>query len=111
MSRSVFELRPADASASTSSVATVTGEVDVTNAEDFTKSIAALPGSRPIVVDLSRLSYLDSAGFAALDRLLADRTVLIVIAPQSPIHRAAVVMDLPFQQDTGSALQSLEARG
>lgn len=108
MSRAVFELLAVETPAGTPSVANVTGEVDATNAEDFTGSITALSAARPIVVDLSRLSYLDSAGFAALDRLLADGIILIVIAPDSPIHRAAVIMDLPFQQDAGSALRTRE---
>ena len=109
MSRAVFNLKSVDMPGGTRSVARVTGEVDVTNTDDFTQSITALAGVRLIVVDLSRLSYLDSGGFAALDRLLADGTVLIVIAPDSPIHSAAGVMALPFQQDTDSALQTLEA--
>lgn len=37
MSRAVFQLQPVDMPTGTLSVATVTGEVDVTNAEDFTR--------------------------------------------------------------------------
>lgn len=108
MSQAVFTLQRLDMPDGAPSVANVSGEVDVTNAEDFTESITALSEGRPVVVDLSRLSYLDSAGFNALDQLLAGDRVLIVIAPDSPIHRAAVVMELPFRPDTGSAVRSFE---
>ena len=111
MSQAVFQLQRVDTPEGAPSVARVSGDVDVTNAEDFTESISALSSVRPVVVDLSLLNYLDSAGFDALDRLLAADKVSIVIAPDSPIHRAAVVMELPFQQDTGSAIRSLAGEG
>ncbi len=111
MTEAVFSLQVVDTPAGNPSVAKVTGEVDVTNAEDFSKSIRALSDSRPVVVDLSPLRYLDSAGFAALDTLLAERTVLLVIAPESGIRKAAAVMELPFHHDTDSALRKSQAGG
>lgn len=100
MTEATFRLQLVDRPTDAASVATVTGEIDVTNAEDFIECIRGMSATRPIVVDLSRIRYLDSAGFAALDRLLAERTVPIVIAPDSGIHKAAVVMELPFHHDT-----------
>jgi anti-sigma B factor antagonist len=109
MNDALFSVQLADSSDDAPNVATVTGEIDVTNTDDFTKSITGLPGGRPVIVDLSPLRYLDSAGFAALDRLLVERSLVIVIAPKSRIHRAAVVMKLPFFADTDSALQAVRA--
>ncbi len=111
MIEAAFTLQLADTPAGSPSVATVSGEVDVTNAEDFSKSLRALSDNRPVVVDLSPLRYLDSAGFAVLDSLVAERTVSIVIAPESSIHKAAALMELPFYRDTDSALRSSQAGG
>jgi anti-anti-sigma factor len=111
MTGAVFTLQLTDASDGAPSVATVTGEIDVTSTEEFTQSINRLPADRPIVVDLSPLRYLGSAGFAALDRLLVERSVVIVIAPDSQVHRAAVVMELPFHADTDSALAAVASKG
>ena len=110
MSGTVFTLQLADTPDGAASVATVGGEIDVTNAEDFTESINGLSGNRTVVLDLSPLRYLDSAGFAALDRLIVERGVVIVISPESLVQRAAVVMELPYHPDTDSALQAAEAR-
>jgi anti-anti-sigma factor len=111
MTGAVFTVQVADTSGGIASVATVAGEIDVTNTEDFTESINGLSADRPLVLDLSPLRYLDSAGFAALDRLLVERSVAIVISPDSLVHRAAVVMELPFHADTDSALQAAASNG
>jgi len=42
-------------------VVTVTGEIDLTNADDFATEITHLPGPGPTIVDFTRLRYLDSA--------------------------------------------------
>ncbi len=111
MTDTVFSLRLADTTNGNPSVAAVTGEIDVTNTEEFAEAVSALCSERPVVLDLSSLRYLDSAGFAALDRLLVEGSVVVVIAPGSLIHRAAVVMELPFHDDTDSALQAALAEG
>ncbi len=107
MTRAAFELHT-DGLASMPPTVAVTGEVDVTNAGDFAKSVTALPGRRPLLLELSLLGYLDSAGFAALDRLLADDTVVLILAPGSPIHRAAELVNLPFHHNADTAARSLE---
>jgi anti-anti-sigma factor len=111
MSRSDFTVHQLDTLDGPTTAITVAGEIDVTNAGDFAESIAALGETQPIILDLSRLSYLDSAGFAALDRLLADGSVLIVVSPQSRIYKAAVVIELPFHPDIDAACRTLNSRG
>jgi anti-sigma B factor antagonist len=106
MTHAVFELRNPENG--TPPEVAVTGEVDVTNVEEFTQSVLAVPGKRPIILQLSGLRYLDSAGFAALDRLLADDAVVVVLSPDSIMHRAAELMCLPFQHDTEAARQLLD---
>jgi anti-anti-sigma factor len=80
----------------------VSGEVDVTNADNFGQSVTELTGAAPVILELSRLHYLDSAGFAALDRLL-KLGVVFVVSEQSPIRRAAELMQLPFHRDVEAA--------
>lgn len=86
----------------------VTGEVDVTNVSEFTRSVLAASDSRPIILQLSGLRYLDSAGFAAVDRLLADGSVVVVLSPDSLVHKAAELMCLPFHHDTETARALLQ---
>ena len=110
MNETVFTLQIADTPDGDPILATVGGEIDVTNTDDFTRAVSGLSGNRPVVVDLSPLRYLDSAGFAALDRLIVEGSAVIVISPDSLVRRAAVVMELPFHHDTDSALQAAQAR-
>jgi anti-sigma B factor antagonist len=90
------------------SVVAVTGEIDVSNANDFAESVEALPGARPVILELSGLQYLDSAGFTALDRLLARGAVAVVVAPDSVVHKAAQLMELPFHHDAETARRALQ---
>ncbi len=54
-------------------VATVLGEVDISNADDiYRRLVGASSGAGTLTVNLSRLSFLDSAGIAGLDRLHQD---------------------------------------
>jgi anti-sigma B factor antagonist len=108
-SGAVFQLHDPEtdhASTATSLVA-VTGEVDVTNVSEFTRSVLAVSDNRPIILQLSGLKYLDSAGFAAVERLLADGAIVVVLSPDSLVHKAAELMCLPFHHDTETARQLL----
>ena len=54
------------------------------------------------VVDLSQAGYLDSAGFAVLNRLLAKPALAIVVAPGSAQRTAAHLMGrIPLHVETG----------
>ena len=85
-------------------VLTASGEVDATNAGDFARSVRSLAGGREAVLDLTDLDYLDSAGFAALDELVASCRVRIVLGERSRIRRAATLMSLPYSDSVDDAL-------
>jgi anti-sigma B factor antagonist len=109
VSRAEFQLEVAEnGDASTPAEVTVTGEVDASNVRAFARSVEELPGARPVILQLSSIRYLDSAGFAALDRLLADNAILIVLAPDSFMYRVAELMCMPIHHDVEAARQVLQ---
>lgn len=91
-------------------VVAAAGEIDATNADDFAQSVGALPGPRPVILELSGLQYMDSAGFAALDRLLAQGAAVLVVSPESLVYRAAQLLELPFHRDAEAARRGLQQR-
>lgn len=108
MTRAVFQLQTPDGDGGpTPAEVTVTGEIDVINVDEFTRSVAALPGPRPVILQLSGLKYLDSAGFAALDRLLAQNAIVVVLSPDSFMYRVAELMCLPIHHDAETARRLL----
>jgi hypothetical protein len=89
---------------------TVTGEVDAANAAAFTRAVRELPGPRPLIVNLSAAFYFDSAGFAALDRLRADNSIILVIEPRSALFAAAELICMPAHRSGADARQALGQR-
>jgi anti-sigma B factor antagonist len=109
MSYAVFELHKSEGdSAAIPAHVTVTGEVDVTNVEEFTQSVLDVAGKRPIVLELSPVKYFDSAGFAALDRLLEQGVIVLVLAPDSFLYRVADLMCFPIHHDVETARRVLQ---
>ncbi|MGW6056745.1 STAS domain-containing protein [Streptomyces sp. NPDC055189] len=113
MIASVYALcaAPADGESSDDTlVVKVTGEIDTTNADAFAAEVGELPGPRPLVLDLSNVLYLDSAGFAVLDRLISRQTVRIVISPGSRTHTAATLLSIPHYAAVDLAVAAAEHR-
>jgi anti-sigma B factor antagonist len=110
MTRAVFQLQipESDTAAATPAEVTVTGEIDVTNVDEFTRSVLAVPGPRPLILQLSPIKYLDSAGFAALDRLLEQGAIVLVLSPDSFMYRVAELMCLPLHHDADAARRVLQ---
>ena len=109
MSGAVFHLQTQEGDgAPTPAEVTVTGEVDASNVREFARSVEELPGPRPVILQLSNIRYLDSAGFSALDRLLADNAILIVLAPNSFMYRVAELMCMPVHDDAEAARRVLQ---
>jgi anti-sigma B factor antagonist len=92
-----YGIRRIDSPGADHTVAVVTGELDAMNVNAFAAAIHDLPGERPIVLDLSDMCYLDSAGFAILDQLLATDTITVVLAPDSHLRKAAHLIGLPYK--------------
>ena len=84
-------------------LAQVSGEIDVTSAAEFVQAIHATTGPDTVIVDLTGLTYIDSAGFAALDQLLHQDAITVVIGPDSPIHEAAMLVALPCHDTIADA--------
>ena len=110
MTRAIFQLQipESDTAAATPAEVTVTGEIDVTNVDEFTRSVLAVPGTRPVILQLSPIKYLDSAGFAALDRLLEQGAIVLVLSPDSFMYRVAELMCLPLHHDADAARRVLQ---
>jgi anti-sigma B factor antagonist len=83
-------------------IAMLTGEVDMSNATSVRQEVAASvsPDDDAVVVDLSELAFMDSAGLHAMVELgtVLDerRQRLLLCVPQgSPMERAVQIIGLP----------------
>ena len=94
-------------------IARVTGEIDMSNAEELRAAVsAAIPQDAvALVLDLTAVEYLDSAGIRLLYRLRDDvqarrQRLQVVIAPSS---RVADVLRLGGVSDQVGAVETLDA--
>lgn len=84
-------------------VATVRGEIDLSNAGDMLETGlegAITEGTPALLLDLSEVTYMDSAGIRALfelgERLAALGKQMVVVVPeQAPIRRVLELADVP----------------
>jgi anti-anti-sigma factor len=81
--------------ASSALIAHLTGEVDMSNAEEIGATvIGATPNeAQGVILDLSGLDYLDSAGISVIYGMRASlrargQLLILVIPPGSPVHAA-----------------------
>lgn len=105
-----FELRPVDPpadSASTVPVVQIHGDVDAANAPDVSNALRDL-ATPALIIDLSPVSYFDSAGFAMLDRLLDEIQAAVVVTADSRMRPAAELINVPFYDTVADARRSLE---
>lgn len=105
-----FELRPvgppADSGGAVPAVQ-IHGDVDAANAADLSNALREL-ASPHLIIDLSLVSYFDSAGFAMIDRLLDEVRVVVVISPECMMRPAAELVNLPFYDSVADARTSME---
>jgi anti-anti-sigma factor len=84
------------------------GELDLTNADELDEALGAT-SSRVVILDLTELDYLDSAGMRAIDqihrRLVGDGRTLLIVAPEK--SRAGWVFRVAGFAD-GVVLESVE---
>jgi anti-anti-sigma factor len=101
-------------------VAIVTGEVDMSNATSVRQQIAGsvTPGDDAVIVDMSELSFMDSAGLHGvieLSTVLAERRqrLLLCVPHDSPIARAIEIIGLPqavsVHADRAAAMEAVRA--
>jgi anti-anti-sigma factor len=101
-------------------VATLSGEIDISNAEDIESSLyAAVPNSAlGVVLDMSELRYLDSAGvrmlFALDERLSRRGQQLHLAAPAEALVLRVLTMtgltgSVPVHASVDEALAAFEA--
>jgi anti-sigma B factor antagonist len=93
-------------------VAAVEGEIDASNAVEIRDRLRALLSnrSRALIVDLTRTSYLDSAGINVLFRLGAalderQQSLHLVVPPSSPIARTIAITGLDATVATHAELE------
>ena len=91
-------------------VVAVAGELDVTTAPAVESMLRAQLAAGAVLLDLKRLSFMDSSGIRLLDAVLRDMrpmgwTLLIVPALQPPVRRiielTGMTNSLPFDEDSG----------
>jgi anti-anti-sigma factor len=83
-------------------IAALTGEVDMSNATSVRQQIAesVTPDDDAVIVDLSELAFMDSAGLHSvveLGTVLEERRqqLLVCVPPGSPMQRAIEIIGLP----------------
>jgi|SRR4051794_24639400 len=77
----------------TALVARVSGEIDLQSAPQLEERLAHTDG-KPILVDMSRVTFLDSSGLSVLLRLRAGAERLRVINPSEPVAQLLRLVDL-----------------
>jgi anti-anti-sigma factor len=94
-------------------VARLTGEIDLSNAHIIENAIAQATPNEAIglIVDVSALGYLDSAGIHLIYKLreklrARGQTLRLVIAPQSPANDALRLAGVADNLDTDTTLDA-----
>jgi anti-sigma B factor antagonist len=99
-------------------VARLTGELDISLAESVGRQIAeAMPSSaRGVVVDMSRLDFLDSSGvsmlFGLVRKVRSHRQELHIVAPAgTPVTRVLEIVEFdraaPIHADADAAIAAI----
>jgi anti-anti-sigma factor len=89
----------------------VTGEVDASNAAHVQEQILQLARTRAVIVVLTEVGYLDSAGIAMLEALRREKDLHLVLAEGSVVLRALRIVGfdqlVPVSASTTNALEAL----
>jgi anti-sigma B factor antagonist len=98
---------------------TVTGEIDLSNAESLYKALTdALAPGAPVIVDLTGVDFIDSRGLGALVRARHEAvqaaTTPILVIPSEPVARVFELAGtdgiLPAYRDQAEAVAALAGR-
>jgi anti-anti-sigma factor len=77
----------------TALVARVSGEIDLASAPELEEHLSHTDG-KPVLVDMSRVTFMNSSGLSALLRLRAGTNSLRVINPSEPVAQLLRLVDL-----------------
>ena len=109
-----FELEYLEESDPRLAVVALVGELDLTNADALVEQLEAMAAGRPLVLDLNRVLFLDSAALHGLFRVARVRGrdgFAIVIEPTSPVATTLEIVDfrraatvVPSRDDAVTAL-------
>jgi anti-anti-sigma factor len=83
-----LEIEPVPSAYPDATVVEVRGEIDLTNAGELSARLAEHVATRLLVVDLMRVSFVDSAALHCLFRVARERgrsAFVLVVDPSSPI--------------------------
>lgn len=84
------------------------GEVDASNAFELDRLMGERAAARaPWILDLSAVTYFDSAGFEVLDRAPATGVLSVVVSPSSVVRMAATLMGVPLHDTIEDARRAL----
>jgi anti-anti-sigma factor len=75
----------------------LTGELDRTNVDNLDDRLAAIGDALPLVLDLSRLLFVDSAALQRLFRIARERGprgVAFVVEPSAPVAATLAIVEL-----------------
>lgn len=110
-----YDVERIDSEQTDVSVVALVGELDLTVASELTERLEALAEVHPLVIDLNRVHFIDSAVLHCLFRLARDReqTLAFVVEPTSPIATTLAIVELgraaPLAATVDEALRALTA--
>lgn len=87
------------------------GEIDSTNAAAFERALTDGIASGSLLLDLTPVRYIESAGFEVLDRVLQTGELSIVISPGCLVRRVATLMGVPFHDTVDQARLAAQPSG
>ena len=73
------------------------GELDLTNVDDLEEDLRTVTNGSPLVLDLNRIVFIDSAALHRLFLIVRERgarAVAFVIEPTAPIARTLSIVEL-----------------
>jgi anti-sigma B factor antagonist len=96
-----------------SEVVSLAGELDMAHAPLVAETLDALADtSRPVIVDLSELTFIDSSGIHAILRPRPQEGVIVLVCPPGNIQRVLSVTKvdrvLKVYESLDAALEALE---
>lgn len=94
-------------------VVTLTGELDMAHASSVAETLDALADTeRPVVVDMTDLTFIDSSGIHAIMRPRPQQGVVVLVCPPGNIQRVLSVTKidrvLPVHETLDAALTAVE---